>query len=142
MWLDLRDSGLLLAIATPLAGCCADEQCGNMHFDHFAAADQIVVTIGPIEVGAPITDAARIYALTAIIVAHGNGWSVRWAGPPIPRVNTQFYEAGRFLGDFGVGDSFASAQGCGCFQARDLSTDESATFAKQLGVSEAEVHPR
>ena len=110
-----------------------------MHFDRFSAADRIVVTIQSEAVGEPITDGAKIQALRVFVLSHSDGWSVPLAGPPIARLSARFYQGDRFLGDFGAGEGFAAAQGCGYFQTRKLPSEDSADFARLLGVGETEV---
>ena len=109
-----------------------------MHFERFAVADRVVVTIESKSVGNPIVDLAKIHDVVVFAEIHSDDWSVDAMGPPVARLRVDFYQGGRFLGDFGVGAEFASAQGCDDFQSRTLLKSEVAQFAQLLGVAESE----
>jgi hypothetical protein len=71
-----------------------------------------------------VTSPAAIAALVAFAESHGSGWNYPWYGPPVDR----------FLGDFGMGTNFLSAQGCGDFQSRRIDKSERRRLIMLIGV--------
>ena len=129
----------MLLLASLLGGCSIGERCENMGFERFGSTDRVVVNINSQPVGDPITDSNKIHALITFVQAHTDGWSVYVTGPPVARVRGEYFHGGKFLGDFGVGETFASAQGCDYFQTRRLSRAETREYAQLLGVKENEI---
>jgi hypothetical protein len=132
---------LVFGAALCLVGCnlSSGKRCEDMHFDRFSTADRIVITIASKVVGDPIVDKTRIQAVREFVTGRFDGWSAEPMGPPVPRVNADFYQSDKLLGDFGVGQNFASAQGCGYFQTRSLSIAEAREYLRLLGVDEAQL---
>ena len=107
--------------------------CPDMQFSRFQTATRVVVSIDSKAVST-IEAPSKIASLASFADAHGAGWSVPWAGPPVARVRAEFYAGDKFLGDFGAGASFLSAQGCGNFQSRSVAEGDRQRFVELLGV--------
>ena len=83
-----------------------------------------------------------LLALAAFADRHSSGWSYPWYGPPVARLRADFYDGDSFLGDFGVGTSFLSAQGCGYFQSRNINDSDRIELVKLIGVGDPYVASR
>src|SRR5271166_6836051 len=112
------------ALVCALVACNSSNNCNDMNCARFRGATRVVITVDSREVGTQITSTSRIAAFVAFAEAHGAGWSYPWYGPPVARLKANFYAGDQFLGDFGVGTTFLSAQGCGYFQSRPISSPD------------------
>ena len=71
-----------------------------------------------------IQDEETIAGITNFALAHSSDWEMPWYGTPVALVRANFFVDDKFLGDFGVGNSFLTAQGCHNFLSRQISPDE------------------
>jgi hypothetical protein len=104
-----------------------------MHFEQLREADRAVVTVGSGREYTEIRSPDTLRALVDFAQAHSYGWGEPWYGAPVARVYVNFYAGTRFLGDFGVGTDFLSAQGCGFFQSRTVSSDDKRKLVALIG---------
>jgi hypothetical protein len=127
-------SYLLIAIfcTLPNIGCTP---CKNMGFERFQRATRVEITTNHNQVLRNIEKLADVRALVEFTQAYKDGWSTPWAGAPIAPVRVNFYQREQFLGDFGIGEGFLAAQGCGGFQSRSISSEERARLIQLFGVS-------
>lgn len=105
-----------------------------MGFRAFDTADRIVVKQMSKVTLETIVDPSRISQITRFIEAHDKGWRVPFGGTPIGSISMEFYSGPKFLGDFGIGEGFAEAQGCGYFFSRQLSADDRRQLATLMGI--------
>jgi hypothetical protein len=128
----------VLILLLILASCGSSNSCSDMQFSRLRTADRVVVTLDSRNTLSTITSGPRISALAAFAEAHATGWGARFGGPPIARLNAEFFAADRFLGDFGVDSTFLSAQGCGYFQTRSIGGSDRRQLIALLGVPDPE----
>jgi hypothetical protein len=127
---------LAMSVAYLLSGGCSTS-CKDMGFSSFEKADRIVVKKMSKDVIATITDRSRIVEIARFVETQGKNWTAPIAGTPIGSISLEFYAAGQFLGDLGIGKGFLEAQGCGHFFSRPLSKENLHEIVRQIGVPEA-----
>ena len=126
---------LLLALpAVVLVARSTSTDCPNMHFERLREATRGVITVDSHRVGAEIQSHETLMSLADFAQAHNSGWDYPWYGPPVARLRVDFYAGDRFLGDFGVGPNFLSAQGCDYFQSRGVSRSDRKKLISLIGV--------
>jgi hypothetical protein len=130
----MRSLPALTAVA--IAGCSTSTSCPDMHFERFREADHAVLSVDSHAVGPELTSRNTLRALADFAQAHSTGWSYPWYGPPVARLKVDFFSGTRFLGDFGVGTTFLSAQGCGYFQSRRIDAHDRQTLIALIGVAD------
>jgi hypothetical protein len=81
-----------------------------------------------------IDDRARVSEVVAVVNRRSSGWSVPWYGPPVPRTRLEFYNAGRFIGDFGMGNGFLTRT-YGDFYSRAATATELQELRSALAAS-------
>jgi hypothetical protein len=123
----------LIAILITLSGCLKDSRCEDMHLTEVGQANRIIVSDSQNREIATITEAERVAAIQAFVLAQREGWKVGIAGTPVAMLRANFYRDGEFLGDFGVGSDFATARGCELKAYRSISPAERAEVMSLLG---------
>ncbi len=136
----VRSLPALAAVA--FAGCSASNSCPDMHFERFREADRAVVTLDSRAIGPEIRSQDTLHALADFAQAHSTGLGVPLVWTPWPRLRVDFFSGTRFLGDFGVDTNFLSAQGCGYFQSRHVSTADRRRLIALIGVADPEATAR
>ncbi len=127
---------VIAGLGSLLSGCNAGKACEHMGFEKFRAADRIEITDNLSNILRSINERQEIAVLTAFVIDRGRGWATPWAGTPIALVRANFYQRDRFIGDFGYGSTFLTAQGCGYFQSRDMTTQERVAIVNLFGVKD------
>jgi hypothetical protein len=127
---------LLILSAIGLASCSTSNNCPNMHFERLREANRAVIRVDSHAVGAEIRSPDTLSALANFAQTHGSGWGYPWFGPPVARLYVEFYAGTRFLGDFGVGTNYLSAQGCEYFQSRSVSPADRQQLIALIGVGD------
>jgi hypothetical protein len=107
-----------------------------MHFERFHEADRAVISVDSRAVGPELRSPDTLRGLADFAQAHSTGWSHPWYGPPVARLRVDFFSGTRFLGDFAVGTTFLSAQGCDYFQSRRIGADDRRTLIALVGVAD------
>ena len=123
---------LLILAAIGIASC--SNSCPNMHFERLREADRAVITVGTGHAYAEIRSPDTLRGLADFAQKHSSGWGEPWYGAPVARLYVNFYVGTRFLGDLGVDTDFLSAQGCGFFQSRGVSTVDRQKLVALIGV--------
>ena len=133
---NIKYSLLLAAVSLLLSSCLDGKACEDMPFDEFVKADRVEITNNMNEPLRKISKRAEINKLAAFAKLHKSGWRTPFSDTPIALVGAKFYRGEEFLGDFGIGSSFLTAQGCGYFQSRSVSPDDRATIMKLFAVKD------
>lgn len=119
-----------------LAGCQMSQPCQDMRFKQLKQTDQIKITDASNTTLRTITDKSEIRRFTAFAMTHDADWSTPVTGTPVAMVRANFYAAGKFIGDLGVGSNFLTAQGCGYFQSRSVTTKDRQIIMELFGVKD------
>ncbi|MBA2413281.1 MAG: hypothetical protein H0V63_10715 [Burkholderiaceae bacterium] len=122
--------------ATGLVGCATNSACPSMGFERFARADRIVITDNLNRELRTVTDKPTLDAINEFAMSQRDGFSTPFAGTPVALLRANFYSGAKFLGDFGVGRTFLSAQGCGSFHSRGVAPDDRATIMRLFAVKD------
>jgi len=125
---------ILIPTTILLASCNLDAPCEDMAFGRLTSADRAVVRTNNMRDLREITDAATIDKLTAFAISHADNWETPIAGTPVAMLRVDFYSGNDFLGDFGLGSDFLSAQGCGFFQSRSVDPKDREALLQLFGV--------
>jgi hypothetical protein len=130
---------ILFSLATVIFGAisitgCLSDPCEDMGFQRFRNANRVEITDNHNNVLRRIENPAQIQALANVAISYKSGWGTPWAGAPIALVRANFFQGNKFLGDFGVGSGFLSAQGCGYFQSRNVNSKDRAVIIQLFGV--------
>jgi hypothetical protein len=126
----------LLVFLSNLVSGCVNTECKNMGFERFQNTNRIEVTDNLGKVLRKIENPAEIKALVDFAMSYKSGWSTPWSGAPIALSRADFYQDDDFLGDFGVGSDFLSAQGCAYFQSREIDPKDRAKLIQLFGVKD------
>ena len=126
---------LLIVLAVAVSSCNRSNSCRDMHFERFGAADRAVITVDSRPVG-EIKSPTTLRKLADFAQLHASGWSYPWFGPPVAHLYLDFFAGQRFLGDFGVGPHFLSAQGCDYFQSRPVNSSDRRKLIELVGVGD------
>lgn len=125
---------VLLILVLLSGGCSKDDPCPDMRFERFLKVNRIVITDNHNNELRTIQDDATISGITNFAVAHGSDWKAPWHGTPVALVRANFYIDDKFLGDFGVGNNFLTAQGCRAFLSRQVSQNERSEIMQLFAV--------
>jgi len=127
---------LLSLSAVVISACSTSTSCPDMHFERFREADRAVVSVHSRAVGPELRSPDTLRALADFAQAHSTGWHYPWYGPPVADLRVDFFSGTRFLGDFGVGTNFLSAQGCDYFQSRPVNSADRRKLIALIGVAD------
>ena len=131
-----RNLFLLVASLLCLSGCLENAACPDMKFERLMKTDRIVITDNMNKEIKTITDKSNIGDITNFALSHSAGWETPWAGTPVAKLRANFYIGEKFIGDFGVGSNFITAQGCGYFQSRTISEIDRKVIMSLLAVKD------
>ncbi len=132
----IRNLFLLVVSFLSLSGCVENVACPDMRFERLARTDRIVIADNMNKEIKTITDKSNIGDITNFVLSHSTGWETPWAGTPVARLRANFYVGEKFIGDFGVGSNFITAQGCGYFQSRRINEDDRKIIMSLLAVND------
>ncbi len=116
----------------------AGQAPGDESFDfaNLDGADAIVLTTNLNRTVKRFDDAASIRALLAFVKSRGRGWTQPAAGIPVARLRLNFYAGERPLGNFGVDDTFCTAQQLGTFWSQASTVAVREQFFALVGLQE------
>jgi hypothetical protein len=101
-----------------------DSECVDMQFERLSKTDNIVITDNLNKKLRSINDEATINEIVNFALSHKTKWATPVAGTPVALLRANFYSNGKFIGDLGVGSNFLTAQGCGYFQSREVTSKD------------------
>ena len=127
---------VVLISAVGLSACLENKPCPEMNFERLNQTNRIVITDNMNKEIKTITDLSRIGEIKNFALSHSTGWETPWYGAPVALVRANFYVGEKFIGDFGVGKNFLSAQGCGFFQSREVSAKDRETILGLFAVKD------
>jgi hypothetical protein len=119
-----------------LATCQMSQPCQEMRFERLKQTDQIKITDASNTTLRTINDKSEIARFIAFAMTHDTDWGTPLTGTPVAMVRANFYSAGKFIGDLGVGSNFLTAQGCGYFQSRSVTTKDRQIIMELFGVKD------
>ena len=126
----------LVASLLSLSGCLENASCPDMKFERLVQADRIIITDNMSKEIKTISDKPNVSGITNFVLSHSAGWETPWAGTPIALLRANFYVGEKFIGDFGVGSNFITAQGCGFFQSRAITAIDRGVIMGLLAVKD------
>jgi hypothetical protein len=125
---------IVLLLALWVQAACAP--CDDIDFRSLNDADRIVVKYMSKTVLTTIHDSQAIARAASFAQSRTRGWADRIAGTPIGTLSVDFYAGEKFVGGFGIGDSFLTAQGCDAFVSRSLSGKDRREIMRILDIQD------
>jgi len=115
-------------------GCLKGESCPNMGFERFLNVNKIVISDNHDNELRTIEDKETILGIASFALDHSSDWEIPWYGTPVALVRANFFIDDKFVGDFGVGNNFLTAQGCRAFLSRQVSPTERSEIMRLFAI--------